>query len=317
MDKLLINFLETKSIPFDQNISLKKISWIKRGGISDFFITPTSSSQFKDLVFYLRKSNFDFEIIGNTSNIYFLDTYNPHVVISTTKLNHFFETEDSIVCECGTNVSKMARLLSQKGYEGFYGLVNLPGTIGSAVVNNASCFGCSISDLLISIKCIPLDSNDDILTLSALDLKYSHRSSSIKRQELRVVVLSITLKKRIGNPELESQKASAATEKRQQTQEKPAFTLGSVYSNLILRNNFKNLISRCVVHFINGHRRMYIYKKVQLFLYGYGYLDKYISDKNFNTFIWKGDQSVSMFLKYQELMNLIYLNPTLEIEIRK
>ena len=55
------------------------------------------------------------------------------------------------MCDCGAPISSLSKSLVDKGYLGFYGFVNLPGTIGAAAVNNSGCFGCTISDLVISI----------------------------------------------------------------------------------------------------------------------------------------------------------------------
>lgn len=242
MKNIKRRLLECK-IPFEENIPLKNKTWIKTGGITSFWITPISVNQLKQTIEIFKLENMDFELVGHTSNLYYTDDYNPLAIISTIKVKQFDEKEDYIECSCGMPVSVISRYCVNKGYVGFSGLVNLPGTVGAAICNNSSCFGCSLSDNLIECTFYNLEENK-IVHLVPSELDFSYRSSKLKRKELKGVLLTLKLSKKIGNIEDEKAKAMEATRIRKTTQEMPAYTLGSVFAGLIPKNN---LMSKCVI----------------------------------------------------------------------
>ena len=138
----------------------------------------------------------DFDLIGHTSNIYFLPDYSVDVMVSTRKCKQYTLTEDVIECDCGVPVAKLARKMVDEGVKGFEGLIDLPGTVGAAVYGNASCYGCSINSLLIAFDLLKPDGT--IETMYPSDLKLTKRSSSLKRHELKGIILSVKLKKEQG-----------------------------------------------------------------------------------------------------------------------
>lgn len=321
---MITKFLEQNSVPYDVNVRLNKKTWIRTGGICNFYITPSTIIQLEKLATFLYQNNIAFEIVGATSNCYFLNNYFPKVVISTLHLNQILETDTNIICDCGVLVSNLARECVEKGYKGFSGLVNLPGTIAAAIYGNAGCYGCKATSLLEQLCALTYNSSSnhvEVKILNVADLCLSHRSSAFKRKEILGTILSVTLKKELSKPNIEIEKARYATLKRKTTQELPVRNLGSIYKKLVYRKNFKNIIAYSlktilrVLHISNNG--MTFYKHLQLWQYGYRYLDKYISDKNINTFIWTDSEAERMFPIYQEFMSKIYSNPQLEIEIKQ
>lgn len=57
-------------------------------------------------------------------------------------------------------------------------------------------------------------------------------------------------------------------------------------------------------------------KNVLLLCYGYRTLEKYISDRNLNTFIWRDGEAESYFGLYEEFMKKTNKQLTMEIEIK-
>lgn len=230
-------------IPFEENISLKKKTWIKTGGVVSLWITPISIETLKKAVEILCDQNFEFELVGHTSNIYYVDHYNPRIIISTLKVNQYEVRDNYIECACGTPVAVLAKYCVECGYKGYYGLVNLPGTVGAAICNNSSCYDCSISEHLIEVMFYNLDTNK-IETLLPEDFYFSYRNSKLKKKELRGVILSVKLDKNQGYIEEEKEKSNKVACNRKATQEAPAFTLGSIYAGLVPKKDIRNYIAR-------------------------------------------------------------------------
>lgn len=317
---MLIDFLRQNNILYEENVPLKKKTWIKTGGVAKLWIVPENVKSLIKLGRYLYNEKKEFEIVGYTSNLFFTNDYDPQIIISTVKLKGVIETDTGFVCECGVQVARFAKERVEKGQSGFSGMVNLPGTMGAAVHNNAGCFGLTISDNVEAIEFLKVNGN--IVRLSKDDLKYSHRSSALKRKEVKGIILNIYLKKNTNSTrECESKLAIYATQRRKTTQESPYKNLGSVYANLKYRLNLVNIACLILKKILQktGIFKNYtrFFKVTLLTIYRYKYLDMYISDKDINTFIWHDEYAEKKFVDYQEFMNKVYKSPTLEIEIKR
>lgn len=318
MDTLL-TFLFERDVPFEENVSLTRKTWIKTGGVCNLWIAPTSVNQLKEVCRYLFANNIFFDLVGQTSNMFFHSTYNPKVVISTVKVREYKIEGDIIICDCGLGVIKLAVECMAAGYSGFYGLLGLPGTVASAAVNNSGCFNCSISSMLISADVLMPDGT--VETISKEGFRYSHRSSAFKRGEQKGIILSLRLHiEKSEDIAEESRKAVAAKCFRKRTQEGYKGNLGSVFGAKKQRRNVRNLIAMIIVKFlvflhIANQRR--IRKHMLLWLYGYSNLDNYISDKNLNIFVWRDTNAEQMFERYKRFMSKVHKDLVIEIEERK
>ncbi|MDL2306172.1 FAD-binding protein [Bacteroides sp. OttesenSCG-928-D19] len=314
-------FLEQEDIAFQQNVSLKKKTWIKQGGVCSFWITPHNIKQLHSLCSFLYEKEILFELVGQTSNLFFSNSYNPSVIISTIKVTDYAECDnDTICCECGVSVAKLARECVNKGYKGFFGLIELPGTVGAAIYNNASCFGCSLSTMLMNITY--LSPSEGLITLSNEELAFTHRSSVFKRHEKEGVILSINLRiDKSGDKSVEIEKAEDVRIRRKMNQEGSLNNLGSIYSRRQVKRNLRNIIGEKIANLLFKlsviNKRAKILKKIILLLYGYKHLDKYISDKNINTFIWRDDESELAFEHYKRFMKMYCEDLEMEIEEKK
>lgn len=323
MDKNLIEeFLIKKSIHYKTNISLKQKTWIKRGGVTNFWIEPKKIDHLIQIVNYLNSKNLNFELVGHTSNIYFKNDYNPYIVISTISLKNYTDKDNVIVCDCGVNVKTLSRYAVSKGYIGFEGLIDLPGTVGSAIYNNSSCYECSVSSLMIKIDF--LNNKGEIIQLYYDDLKFQNRSSILKREASEYiggVILKIYLRKNI-TKEISKVKAKADYnhKHRRKHQHSPSMNLGSVFSKLPfligpkLFNGVFGLLAR-----VPGLNELYFQKmkrSVLVYLFGGYKIRRYISKLNINTFVWVDDNADKAFIEYQSFIKRITKTAKFEIEIR-
>lgn len=316
----IITFLKTSGISYDEKVKLSSKTWLKTGGTASIWVSPKTIKQLELLLAYCHENTISREVIGHTSNIYYVDSYNPDLIISTSCLRGYSDTDEYLECECGVPVTILSRYAVEKGYIGYSGLVNLPGTVGASICNNSSCFGCSVSEHLIDAEFFNADTGlIEIITPS--QLCYSHRNSNIKKGLLKGVILKVRLKKDKGVVEQEIRKADSATELRRRTQEPPAFTLGSMYTDLIERQCIKNKMVRIGggilrrLHFLNDNNNI----KLRLFVWGYKDLIPFVSAKTINTFIWLRDREDKheKFVRYTEFINKAYVHPILEIEVRQ
>lgn len=315
----LKDFLVNSRIPFEEKILLSKKTWIKTGGVCTYWITPISVLQLTEVCRFLYVNNVSFDIIGQTSNIYFHPSYNPQVVVSTIRVNGYSIEGDMLICDCGVSVIRLAKACMAAGYAGFYGLVGLPGTVAAAVANNAGCFNCSISSMLIGADVLMPDGT--VKSFAKEEFGYKKRSSKFKRGEVRGVVLSVKLKlQKAESIEEEFKKSEKTKQYRKIHQEGYANNLGSIYARKKLRRNFENLLSLVAEKFVEvvgGSNPVLVKKYTLLRLYGYRDLEHYISEKNINIFIWRDDNSEQAFERYKQFMSKVFRVLEIEIEEKK
>lgn len=312
----LCDYLNSKKIQFDKEISLSQKTWLGTGGLCQYWISPKSIRELVDICQFLYKNGHAFEVVGQTSNIFFHSTSTPQIVISTTGVKDYSIDSKILTADCGVPVVKLAKDMLAQGYAGFSGLTGLPGTVASAIVNNAGCFGCSLSSMLICADV--LLPNGNIETWDKSDFGYTHRSSVLKRKEKTGVVLNVRLKLRKADSiEEEKKKAEAAINYRRTKQENKGRNLGSVFASRKMRKNLKNVAALMIQKVIGTMRLMpkrRIQKKTLLWLYGYKELAPYVSDRNVNTFVWRDEKAEQMFAKYKEFIGKVYDDAILEIE---
>jgi UDP-N-acetylenolpyruvoylglucosamine reductase len=317
-------YLIEENIPFEKNVSLIEKTWIKRGGIACFWITPTSINQLVCICMFLNTNRIQYHVVGYTSNLYFKNDYNPFVVISTIRLNKYEINNQYVTCECGVNVINLSNKCINFSLSGFEGLVSLPGTVASAVVNNSSCYGCSVSQMLLSIDF--LDSNNRIVNIKKEDLDYKERTSIIKEKRMNGTILKIYLKSSISNDKKSLIDKSIKNKlHRKIYQEGPKLNLGSVFPSYVM-SHFVNNTNKFILKLLSFFHKLVgddivVQNKFSIFflftLRGYGACVPYVSDKNMNCFIWKDEKADLAFEEYVRCIQKYSKCSEIEIEIIK
>ena len=138
---------------YQLNTTLAKHSWLRRGGNVKYWWLPKNREELVNIGRFLYENNQPFITIGHTSNIYFKDSFSIDHIIDTRKLTSYEILNDNlIICDCGVHMSKLAKYAILNGIEGYEGFINLPGTVGGAIVNNSGCYRCGIDKVLKSIE---------------------------------------------------------------------------------------------------------------------------------------------------------------------
>ena len=305
-----------------ENVPIYSICWINHveGGMIGTFYEPENKEELADLCRNLYKEDRKFDLIGYTSNIYFLPNYNADIIVSTRKVRDYKVYDRYIVADCGVNVRNLSRVMIDSGIKGFEGLVDLPGTVGASVYGNASCYGCSINSLLESFEL--LKPNGEIEVLKPSHLSMSRRSTTLKRGELNGVILSVRLRKILGNVDLLQSIATKNHRKRKNTQPSPNDNLGSIYS-VTKGWSVKSILPRflancyCILLLIFGKKRSELkrYKlDFILTLLGAKELKPYVY--GWNRYIWRDKRAHELFWKFHQIHRQMFKKSEFEIEIK-
>lgn len=305
-----------------EQICIGQISWLKYSqcGKIGVLYEPENKDELVELCRSLYAEGKAFDVIGHTSNIYFHPSYNVDVMVSTRKVRNLKEEAESIIVDCGVSVKTLARKMVDSGVLGFEGLIDLPGTVAASIYGNASCFGCSINEQLISFDVLRPDGS--IVTLNKEDLKLAKRSSSFKRGEQQGVILSAKLRKEVGNRDAILAKAEQNHQKRKSTQPSAQNNLGSIYCSSS-RMTLLGYFVKGLVHVYGLFERMrgtgkkdIAYRKKSFMLSLIGAKDLLPYMYSWNRFIWKDAKAHELFWKFHHKHQLMFKNSDFEIEIK-
>ncbi|MDO5381905.1 MAG: UDP-N-acetylmuramate dehydrogenase [Eubacteriales bacterium] len=167
----------------------------KIGGVADYFVTPSSVDELQSVITFLKKSDIVYFIIGNGSNLLVSDDGFRGVII---QLNDTFDgcefiDDTTVEVMAGMLMSRLGNRLAKKGIGGFEFATGIPGTIGGAVRMNAGAYGGEMKDIVVSAKV--LDSDCNLMEISADKLEFGYRTSSIVKNNYTVVSVVLKLEK--------------------------------------------------------------------------------------------------------------------------
>ncbi len=315
--------MEEINIPckFQKDVALRDKTWIHRGGAVSYWLQPETIDELIEVGRMLYQSNEPFVTIGHTSNTYFKNSFSIKYVIDTRYLTGFHEHDvNTLVCECGAPMAKVSRYCIEKGIASYEGMVGLPGTVGGAIFCNSGCYGCGIDSTLKEFDL--LTTNGEVTRLSAKLLDFEFRTSAMKRGMLKGIILRGYFD--ISKHQEVSKLISIAEKNiadRKETQDSPAQNLGSTVNTRGikggLRNNILKLLIRINCHVTKDKKKRYAFKKKMIcFFYNAKSVEKYISDKRMNCFIWRDADADAAFPHYLKMMNKIYNECLVEIIIK-
>ena len=167
------------------------------GGTADYFVMPSSISELQSVLHLLKKSDIEYYVIGNGSNLLVGDGGFRGVIIQLSDTFDDVEYIDDVTVKVmsGMKLSRLGNQLADKGLAGFEFATGIPGTIGGAVRMNAGAYGGEIKDIIVSADVLDLDGN--VKTLNKDELELGYRTSCIMKNGY--IVLSATLKLQKGD----------------------------------------------------------------------------------------------------------------------
>ncbi len=187
------------------------------GGPADLFVEAGDQGALIAAVQAARALGVVPLVLGGGANLLVADAGIRGVVIHYLGIEHTFSEEYGEVLlwtEAGAPLKKLARESIARGLEGLEWAVDVPGTVGGAVVGNAGAYGGYICDCLRSIRVLEPDGTVHLLDNAGCEFRY--RDSRLKRQPRseRSIVLSATFGLRPGIADEIAERAAQYTEYR-------------------------------------------------------------------------------------------------------
>jgi UDP-N-acetylmuramate dehydrogenase len=201
------------------------------GGLADLFVIAENRHELIGAVHLARSLGIVPFVLGGGANLLVSDAGIRGVVIHYHGEERRFTEEYGEVLlwtEAGAALSEVSRESVARGLTGIEWAVDVPGTVGGAVVGNAGAYGGYVCDNLTSVEVLQPDGK--IEQLSNADCGFCYRGSKLKQQPRaqRPIVLSATFALRPGDADEIVSRAAGYTKYREE-RHPSAPSCGSVF----------------------------------------------------------------------------------------
>ena len=213
--------------------SLRELTSMKTGGKADFFVVPEDCDDLRTVIDFCFRRKLLFLVIGNGSKLLFRDEGFRGVIIKLGGEFKKIERDgDEVLAGAGVDLPVLIDFAAKEGLSGLESLAGIPGTIGGAVVRNASAFGEALSERIIWAKVIATNNfiNNREFVLSRDKIKFGYRSS-IFMEDKSLVLTKVKLKLFPDKKEKIISRIQKATERKIQTQPLSFPSAGCIFKN--------------------------------------------------------------------------------------
>ncbi|MGB4609453.1 MAG: UDP-N-acetylmuramate dehydrogenase [Saccharofermentanales bacterium] len=168
------------------NYEMKPFSTFKVGGKADILFLPESVSEIKGALAICRANSIPFQVLGRGSNVLISDRGIRGLTIYLgSNFTRVSCEGNHIRAQAGASLAAITALAAKNNLSGLEFSAGIPGSVGGAVLMNASAYDGEIKDVLISSSY--LTPQDELITLTGAEHQFDYRSSIY--QELSAIIL--------------------------------------------------------------------------------------------------------------------------------
>ncbi|MCL4868430.1 MAG: UDP-N-acetylmuramate dehydrogenase [Anaerolineae bacterium] len=235
LDAIHERFREIFGDRFQSQVDLNRYTSARVGGPAEMFLIVNNAGELQAAAELAYAQSIPYFILGGGSNILVSDRgVRGLVIFNRAREVKFRSNGINVICtaESGANLSSLARQCIAKGLGGLEWAVNIPGTVGGAVVGNSGAHGGDMKGNLLAATIWEPGRGARIYTPE--ELRYAYRDSTLKQEQGTVrprrVVLSAELQLTPEPVDVLNARANAFTSHRKQTQPGGA-SVGSMFKN--------------------------------------------------------------------------------------
>lgn len=229
MDEIIKKIKENNIGKLEENVSLKKYTTYRVGGVARCIVYPRSVTKLVTLIKILKSSNIKFKILGRGSNLLFSNKLYDGVLI---KLDCFddleFFNKNKVRVGAGFSLIKLSLLTAKKGLTGLEFAAGIPGSVGGAVFMNAGAYKSDMGYIIESVKVLTPDYK--VIILENKEMNFHYRSSYLQSHP-GYICLEVILKLQKGKKEAIEEVISERKKRRVESQPLEYPSAGSVFRN--------------------------------------------------------------------------------------
>ncbi len=227
----LVWLSETFQESYRREVPLAPYTSSRLGGKADHLIEARSAQSLAFAARELWGRGLAFRVLGGGSNVLVADEgVREIVLLNRAKDRRFSEGSEMplLWAESGASIGTLARQSAERGLAGLEWAAGVPGTLGGAVVGNAGAHGGDMAGSLTMAEILQQDGGQDSWPVDRLE--YGYRTSHLKRNPGRFVVLSATMELVESTPEACKELMRTYRERREASQPAGA-SMGSMFKN--------------------------------------------------------------------------------------
>lgn len=211
-----------------ENVDLSKYTTYKLKCVGRVLVIPDSIDGLKKLIDYIEKHGLKHKILGNGSNLIFVNSLYDGILIRLDKFNSLDINDTVVTVGAGFNLMKLALKCSMMGLSGLEFATGIPGSVGGSVYMNAGAYNSDISSILDSALVLTPDLN--IVKFSNSDFEFGYRTSVLQKKT-DYVCLAAQFKLSHGNKDEIMELVNNRRERRFSSQPLEYPSAGSVFRN--------------------------------------------------------------------------------------
>lgn len=189
---MFVNLLGENKVQTDEPMS--RHTTFRIGGPADYFLTPSSAQEVKEIIRICKEEKLPYFILGNGSNLLVSDNGYRGVIIQLYRNFNQITVEGTKIRACaGALLSGIAAEAKNESLTGFEFAGGIPGTLGGAVAMNAGAYGGEMKDILE--EAVVMTQEGEILHIPVDELEMGYRTSVVKTAGYIVLEAVISLEK--------------------------------------------------------------------------------------------------------------------------
>ena len=210
-------------------VPLARYTAARLGGPAEWLYSARESrAELVAVMRHAQQAELPLRVLGGGANVLIADEGLRGLVL----INHVQEFEFGeawLRASAGSGLMALARNCQARGLSGLEWAVSVPGTLGGAVINNAGAHGGDMAGLLQ--QALLLEADGELRTMTAAELDYDYRHSSLKvRADRDWLLLEATLALQPDDPARIAARMATFSASRKRSQP-PGASLGSIFRN--------------------------------------------------------------------------------------
>ncbi|MEK7212722.1 MAG: UDP-N-acetylmuramate dehydrogenase, partial [Patescibacteria group bacterium] len=168
-----------------ENVPLAPLTTMGVGGPARYFVEVKSEDEAREALKFASGKDLPVFVLGGGSNIIIADSGLPGLVIKNGITG--FEVQnlgDKVRVEVGAgeNWDEFVKRTVEMGFAGVENLSGVPGTVGSAPVQNIGCYGQSAEETIREVRAFHIKTGEPRI-FSGADCEFSYRDSIFRSKE--------------------------------------------------------------------------------------------------------------------------------------
>lgn len=184
-------------VNFQKNICLSNYTTIGLGGNAKYFAECESVDSIMEAIRFGRENNLKVQVMSGGSNIIFPDSGFEGLVIKVNIKGVKFEDSDEhtfITVNAGVNWDELVIQTIERGLSGLECLSGIPGSCGSAPVQNLGAYGQEVKNTIISLKAIDRHTLE-MKNFTNAECLFGYRQSRFKSEDQdKFIICEVTIR---------------------------------------------------------------------------------------------------------------------------